>query len=138
MKELILLSTQIHVLSVLITIIVTTFIFVTFSTGNDYVKLTKKYERYSLIYFFFLSVIVFTGIVLFTVTGFVWSVKIAIMIATVLYMIYTSIKLHVVFKSSRIYDKDSQVDFKKYTRKKYFIDVALLIMIGFLSYAIHF
>ncbi len=137
MQELISLSTKIHVLSVLLTVMVTVFIYITFVTQSDYVKLTKKYERYSLVYFFFLSMTVFTGIVLFTVSGFVWSFKIVLMIMAVLHLIVTSVKLHVHFKSSRLWDKDSQEIFRKYTRKKYFMDIVVLVLIGFISYAIH-
>jgi len=138
MKDLILLSTQIHVVSVLLTILVNIFLFVTFLVENDYVTLTRKYERYSLVYFFFLSVTAFTGIVLFTVTGFVWSFKIVLMILAILHLSVTSVKLHMVFKASRLVDKESQIRFKKYTRKKYFMDIFVLILVGFLSYAIHF
>ena len=137
MQELILLSTKIHVVSVLLTLLMTFFIYISFVTKDDYVKLTKLYERYSLIYFFFLSVTIFTGIVLFTVSGFVWSLKIVLMIMAVLHMIVTSVKLHIVFKNSRVYDKESQLSFKRYTRKKYFMDIVVLILIGFASYAIH-
>ena len=138
MKDLIELSTQIHVVSVLLTIVVNIFLYLTFIFINDYKLLTRKYERYSLIYFFFLSVTAFTGLVLFTVTGFVWSVKIVLMIMALLHMIVTSIKLHTIFKNSRIFDEDSKIAFRKYTRKKYFMDILVLIMIGFISYAIHF
>jgi len=138
MKDLILLSTQIHVISVLLTIIVNIFLFITFLTQKDYVTLTKKYERYSVIYFFFLSVTAFTGIVLFTVSGFVWSFKIVLMILALLHLIVTSVKLHTVFKASRLIDTKSQIAFKKYTRKKYFMDIIVLVLVGFVSYAIHF
>jgi hypothetical protein len=138
MKDLIELSTQIHVISVLLTILVNIFLYITFVSLSDYKLLTRKYERYSLVYFFFLSVTAFTGLVLFTVTGFVWSVKIVLMIMALLHMIVTSIKLHTIFKNSRIFDEDSQIAFRKYTRKKYFMDILVLIMIGFISYAIHF
>jgi hypothetical protein len=138
MKDLIELSTQIHVISVLLTILVNIFLYITFIFLSDYKLLTRKYERYSLIYFFFLSVTAFTGLVLFTVTGFVWSVKVVLMIMALLHMIVTSIKLHTIFKNSRIFDEKSQIAFRKYTRKKYFMDILVLIMIGFISYAIHF
>jgi len=138
MKELIQLSTQIHVISVLLTILVNIFLYVTFLTQDDYVTLTKKYERYSVIYFFFLSVTAFTGLVLFTVTGFVWSFKIVLMILALLHLIVTSVKLHMVFKASRLVDKDSQIRFQKYTIKKYLMDIVVLVLVGFISYAIHF
>jgi hypothetical protein len=138
MKELIELSTQIHVISVLLTILVNIFLYITFIFLSDYKLLTRKYERYSLIYFFFLSVTAFTGLVLFTVIGFVWSVKIVLMIMALLYMILTSIKLHTIFKNSRIFDEKSQIAFRKYTRKKYFLDILVLILVGCISYAIHF
>jgi len=138
MKELIQLSTQIHVISVILTILVNIFLYVTFLTENDYVTLTKKYERYSLVYFFFLSVTAFTGIVLFTVMGFVWSLKIVLMILALLHLIVTSVKLHTIFKASRVFDKKSQLLFKNYTRKKYFMDIVVLVLVGFISYAIHF
>jgi len=137
MKDLIQLSTHIHVISVLLTILVTLFLYITFLTKNEYVKLTRKYERYSLIYYFFLSVTAFTGLVLFTVMGFHWSLKIVLMILALIHMIVTSLKLYAIFKNSRIFDKESQIRFRAYTRKKYFMDIVVLVLIGFLSYAIH-
>jgi len=137
MKDLILLSTQIHVVSVLLTILVNIFLYVTFLFESDYKTLARKYERYSLIYFFFLSVTAFTGLVLFTVLGFLWSLKIVLMILALLHLSVTSVKLHRIFKSSRTYDIDSQKLFKDYTVKKYFMDICVLVLIGFISYAIH-
>ncbi len=137
MEELITLARELHEVSLFITIFLVVFIYFRSLFEEDYVALTRKYERYSLFYFFFLGVLFFTGIVLFTVMKFKWSLKIVLMIMAILHMTVTSIKLHRVFKQSNLFDESSQRKFKSYSLKKYFIDMIVLITIGFISYAIH-
>jgi len=137
MEELVDLSTKIHVVSVFLTIMITVFLYVTFVTQKDFENLTKKYEKYSLIYFFFLSVTAFTGIILWTVLKFHFEYKILLMLLALLHLIITSIKLHKIFKKSKVFIKQSQTNFINYTRKKYFLDMVVLLLIGCISYAIH-
>ena len=137
MQELATLSTQIHVISIFLTILVVLFLYITFVTHHEYIKLTKLYEKYSLFYFFFLSVNIFTGIILWTIMKFHFSFKIVLMNLAVLYIIFTSIKLRIFFKKSKVFIKQSQINFHKYTRKKYFLDMLVLLLVGCISYAIH-
>ncbi len=137
MEQLITLSRELHEVSLFITILLVIYLYFKFLFEKDYVTLTKKYERYSLVYFFFLGVLFFTGLVLFTVMKFKWSFKIVLMIVALLHMTVTSIKLHRIFKKSNLFDKNSQKSFKSYSLKKYFIDILVLVMIGFIAYAIH-
>ena len=86
----------------------------------------------------FLGMFVFTGFLAWAVLEFVMSVKVIVMILAVLHMIVTSVKLNRVFKRSRVRDLDSQKEFVKYAKKKYTIDIFILIVIGVVAYAIHF
>jgi len=137
MEQLITLAREIHEVSLFITIFLVIFLYFKSLFEEDYVALTRKYERYSLFYFFFLGVLFFTGLILFTVLKFQWSLKIVLMIMALLHMSVTSIKLHRVFKASNLFDINSQKSFKSYSLKKYFIDLLVLILIGFIAYAIH-
>ena len=137
MEQLITLARELHEVSLFITIFLVIYLYFKFLFEKDYVTLTKKYERYSLVYFFFLGVLFFTGLVLFTVMKFQWSLKIILMIMAIMHMTVTSIKLHKVFKRSNLFDESSQESFKSYSLKKYFIDILVLILIGFIAYAIH-
>jgi len=137
MDELILLSTKLHIFAVVFSLILIVFITLRLQSEGDYVKLTKKYERYSLFYYFFLASIFFTGLILFTVMKFEWSVSIVLMIMAILHLTVTSIKLHKIFKNTRKNDVDSQLIFKKYLKKKYLIDIIVLVIVGVVSFAIH-
>jgi len=137
MEELLSLSTKLHVGAIIILGLLVLFINFRLQKEDDYIKLTKKYEKYSLFYYFFLATLFFTGLILFTVIKFVWSLKIVLMIMAILHMSVTSVKLHIVFKNSRIKDISSQESFKKYAKKKYLIDLIVLVLIGIISYAIH-
>ncbi len=137
MQQLLQLSTKIHIISIFFTLcIILLFIFI-FYKEKDYVILTRKYERYTLFYYFFLSSIIFTGLILFTLIHFQFSLKVSLMILATIHLIVTSIKLYIKFKQSRLKDKESQKTFIIYTRKKFIIDATMLIIIGILSYAIH-
>ena len=138
MNELMTTSSLTHQVLLLALILTTVIVLVLFKTENDYVKLTKIHERGSLIYFLFLTTLAFTGLLAFTVLQFTFSAKIVIMILAFFHMLVTSIKLYVKFKKTTKNDLESQIEFKNYANKKYTIDIFLLIIIGFISYAIHF
>jgi len=137
MSELILLATKLHVFTVAMLVTLIIFIILRLQSESDYVKLTKKYERYSLFYYFFLSSILFTGLILFTVLKFKWSIRVILMIMAILHLTVTSIKLHKIFKNTRKNDIDSQLLFRKYLKKKYLIDIVVLVIVGVVSFAIH-
>ncbi len=137
MQQLLQLSTKIHIISIFFTLCIILLFIFTFYKEKDYVVLTRKYERYTLFYYFFLSSIIFTGLILFTLIHFQFSLKVSLMILATIHLIVTSIKLYIKFKQSRLKDKESQKTFITYTRKKFIIDATILIIIGILSYAIH-
>ncbi len=137
MQQLLQLSTKIHIISIFFTLCIILLFIFTFYKEKDYVILTRKYERYTLFYYFFLSSIIFTGLILFTLIHFQFSLKVSLMILATIHLIVTSIKLYIKFKQSRLKDKESQKTFITYTRKKFIIDATILIIIGILSYAIH-
>ena len=137
MQQLLQLSTKIHIISIFFTLCIILLFIFTFYKEKDYVVLTRRYERYTLFYYFFLSSIIFTGLILFTLIHFQFSLKVSLMILATIHLIVTSIKLYIKFKQSRLKDKESQKTFITYTRKKFIIDATILIIIGILSYAIH-
>lgn len=137
MEQLLNLSKQMHEITIFLTIFLLIYLYFTFLLDKRYIALIKKYERYSLVYFFFLGCVFFTGLILFTILKFKWSLKVVFMIMAILHMSITSIKLHKIFKNSRTFIKDSQINFINYAKKKYLIDIFVLVLIGFISFAIH-
>jgi cytochrome c biogenesis protein CcdA len=138
MQELMTVSINTHIVLLLSMLLVSTILVVIFFTQDDYIKLTRVYERVSLIYFLFLSMFVFTGLLAFTVIKFTLSFRVILMILATLYIIVTSVRVHRIFKESRLNDRSSQITFVEHTRKKYIVDNSILILVGLLSYAIHF
>ncbi len=137
MQELLTLSKEIHVGVIITTALVILYLYFRFLFEKDYIRLTKFYEKFSLVYFFFLSTLAFTGLIVFTVLKFSWSLKVVLMILAIFHMIVTSVKLHRFLKISSLKDKKTQIDFKEYGQKKYMLDLIVLITVGFISYAIH-
>lgn len=137
MQELLTLSKEIHVSVIITTALVILYLYFRFLFEKDYIRLTKFYEKFSLVYFFFLSTLAFTGLIVFTVLKFSWSLKVVLMILAIFHMIVTSVKLHRFLKISSLKDKKTQIDFKEYGQKKYMLDLIVLITVGFISYAIH-
>jgi len=138
MQELMTASLLTHVSFLIITILTTIIMLFIFFTREDYVRLTRSYERGSLVYFMFLAILIFTGFLAWVVMKFVITFKIIIMVLAVLHMIVTSVKLNIAFKRSRVRNLESQKNFIMYGRKKYMTDTFVFIVIGFVAYAVHF
>ncbi|HIO91096.1 MAG TPA: hypothetical protein EYG69_04920 [Campylobacterales bacterium] len=138
MQELMTASLLTHVSFLIITILTTIIMLFIFFTREDYARLTRSYERGSLVYFMFLAILIFTGFLAWVVMKFVITFKIIIMVLAVLHMIVTSVKLNIAFKRSRVRNLESQKNFIMYGRKKYMTDTFVFIVIGFVAYAVHF
>lgn len=136
-QELLEMATKIHIISIIFTILTALWIIFIFYRLKDYKELTKKYERYVLFYYFFVSTIFFTGLILLTILKFHFTLKVILMILAIFHLLITSIKLHRVFKNSRLKNIESQNAFVKQTKKKFILDIVVLLSIGAISYAIH-
>jgi hypothetical protein len=58
------------------------------------------------------------------------------MIAAIGWIIFTSAKLHQVFKRTRERDIDSQKLFKMYAKRKYITDILIIVAVTVVMYAV--
>ena len=95
-----------------------------------------KYEQLSLYYRATLGALFFTGLVVMAVAKFdvLWTVY--IMVLVVLHMIATTVKENIIYKRTHIKDAPSQESFKAYAKKKYRIDIALIVALSVVTYAV--
>ncbi len=87
-------------------------------------------------YLMITSAIVFTGAVVMAVNHFNLRISLVIMIIAVLWMFYTSIKKHTLRQNSNTNDKESMQAFRRYVKKKYTIDIVLMLVVGAVSFAL--
>ena len=101
---------------------------------DEYVKLANKTEFIAPQYYVILTALAFTGIIAWTVQNFYFDLKIILMIIGWLVIIILSIKKQIVFKRMRRQDIDTQLNYKKFAKKKYTIDLLIMLFIVAMTY----
>jgi hypothetical protein len=87
-------------------------------------------------YLSLVTAIVFTGITVMAVNHFVLKPSLILMIAAVLWIYFTSTKLHMIRKFTNTTDKESMSYFRAFVKKKYIWDIVLMVLVGVVSFMI--
>ena len=98
--------------------------------------MTKRVELFTPLYYLSLSIVVFTGFVVLSVYHFQIKAIVYLMMASVLVMIYSAFKTHKKFKRTRVKDIESQITYRNFAANKYKVDIAILIFVIILSFAV--
>ena len=80
------------------------------------------------------SAIAFTGIIVMAVNHFVLKPSLVLMVITVLFIYFTSIKLHMRRKHTNTNDKEEVSNLRKSVKKKYIWDIVLILLVGTVSF----
>ena len=134
--ELINMATDLHLIFVLATIFVAVVSFFFIFSDKDFRAFSKWVESIALQYYFMLGSLFFTGLILWTTESFVLHWKVFLMIGAMIVILYTSIKLHRIYKKTRLNNIPSQQAFKQYAKRKYLIDIVLLVGTAAVAYAV--
>ncbi len=136
MNEMITMSINLHLFIIAATILLALYnIYASNKIENEAIYINRmKYIQPQ--YLMITSAIVFTGAVVMAVNHFNLRISLVIMIIAVLWMFYTSIKKHTLRQNSNTNDKESMQVFRRYVKKKYTIDIVLMLVVGAVSFAL--
>ena len=135
MEEMITMAIQLHIGFIILALLLASYIY--FVVGKfDNLKYAQKYEKTYSWYLMSLSVIGFTGLVVMAVEKFAFHWSFIWMIFIFFIMIFTSVKVYKLFKNTDRFDKDSITLFSTFAKKKYLLDIFLMLATGAFFYAV--
>ncbi len=126
MNDLISMALTLHRIFIGLTLLIAVLSFVFVQQDKDFRGFSSRVESVALQYYFMLASLFFTGLVVFGATGLVVTWQVVMMVAALGWIVFTSAKLHQVFKRTRERDIESQKIFKVYAKKKYMTDIAVV------------
>lgn len=136
MNELITMSIRLHEIFIGLALLIAILSLIFISQDKDFRGFSNRVESVALQYYFILAVLFFTGLVVFGATGMTVSWQVIMMVAALSWIIFTSAKLHQVFKRTRERDIESQKRFKTYAKRKYITDILIILAVTAVMYAI--
>ncbi len=136
MNEMITMSINLHLFIIVATILLALYSIYTSNKIENETTYINKMKYIQPQYLMITSAIVFTGAVVMAVNHFNLQISLVIMIIAVLWMFYTSIKKHLIRQNSDTNDKESMRTFRAYVKKKYTIDIVLMLLVGAVSFAL--
>ena len=136
MTDMISMAIMLHVGSIVLILLLLALLVWHFSKEMEFKAFSVRYEQLSLYYRATLGALFFTGLVVMAVAKFdvLWTVY--IMVLVVLHMIATSVKENIAYKLTHIKDALSQETFKAYAKKKYIIDIIMIVVLSVVTYAV--
>jgi len=136
MEELIRLSSQLHLVFIILLIILIAFNLYLLKSDKTFLKLSKRLELIAPQYYIVLSAIFFTGIIVMAVRQFAFSFSVWVMIAVWIAIVAFGIRGHKMYKKIERTEV-SQSAYKRYAIKKYTLDFIALIATSALFYLVH-
>ena len=127
MNEMISLAISLHRIFVALLLLLAILSYIFVSSDKEYIGYSNRVESVALQYYFMLAALFFTGLVVFGATGMEVTWQLVMMVAALIWIIFTSAKLHQVFKRTREADIESQKRFKTYAKRKYLTDILVII-----------
>jgi len=136
MEQMITMSINLHLFIIGATILLAIYnIYASGSIKDETVYINRmKYIQPQ--YLSLVTAIVFTGITVMAVNHFVLKPSLILMIVAVLWIYFTSTKLHMIRKFANTKDKGSMNYLRAYVKKKYIIDIVLMLLVGGISFLI--
>ncbi len=136
MEELIRLSSQLHLVFIILLVILIAFNLYLLKSDKTFLKLSKRLELIAPQYYIVLSAIFFTGIIVMAVRQFAFSFSVWIMIVVWVAIVAFGIRGHKMYKKIERTEV-SQSAYKRYAIKKYTLDFIALIATSALFYLVH-
>lgn len=136
MDELIQLSSQLHLLFIILLVVLIGLNIYLLKSDKTFLKLSKRLELIAPQYYIVLSAIFFTGIIVMAVQQFRFSFSIGMMLLVWLLIVAFGIRSHKLYKKIER-TEESQSAYKRYAIKKYSIDLLAVIVVSILFYTVH-
>lgn len=136
MEELIHLSSQLHLVFIILLVVLIALNLYLLNSDKTFLKLSKRLELIAPQYYIVLSAIFFTGIIVMAVRQFAFSFSVWLMIIVWLMIVAFGIRGHKMYKKIER-TEESQSAYKRYAIKKYSLDLLALIATSALFYTVH-
>ncbi len=136
MEELINLSTQLHIVFVVLLVGLIGANIYLIKSKKTFFNLSKRLELLAPQYYIVLSAIFFTGLIVMAVRQFAFSFAVWEMIVAWIILIALGIRGHKIYKRVEKTDA-SQTSYKTFAFKKYLIDLIIVVSILVLTYGVH-
>ncbi len=136
MNELISMAITLHIIFIALALLIAVLSLVFIQQDRDFRGFSNRVESVALQYYFMLAALFFTGLVVFGATGLEVTWQVVMMVAALGWIIFTSAKLHQVFKRTREVDIASQKLFKDYAKRKYITDILIILAVSAVMYAV--
>lgn len=136
MEELIHLSSQLHLVFIILLVVLIALNLYLLKSDKTFLKLSKRLELIAPQYYIVLSAIFFTGIIVMAVRQFIFSWSVWLMIVVWVLIVAFGIRGHKMYKKIER-TEESQSAYKRYAIKKYSLDLLALIATSALFYTVH-
>lgn len=134
MDELVKLSIRLHVIFIYAMIFLACINFLLIASNKDFLTFTKRVRFLAPQYYMLLAAIFFTGLLVFAITRFDLTLRVAAMLIAWIAIFILSLKSYKVYKKIHPKDEVATKAYKKLVLKKYFIDIVLLVGVTLLTY----
>ena len=134
--DLISMALNLHRIFIGLTLLIAVLSLIFVQQDKDFRGFSNRIESVALQYYFMLAALFFTGLVVFGATGLEVTWQVVMMIAAMSWIIFTSAKLHQVFKRTRERDMESQKIFREYAKRKYITDILIIVAVTVVMYAV--
>ena len=135
-NELISMAITLHIIFIALALLIAVLSLVFIQRDRDFRGFSNRVESVALQYYFMLAALFFTGLVVYGATGLEVTWQVVMMVSALGWIIFTSAKLHQVFKRTREVDIASQKLFKDYAKRKYITDIMVILAVSAVMYAV--
>ena len=136
MNDLISMALTLHRIFIGLVLLIAILSYFFVSSDKDFRGFSNRVESVALQYYFMLAALFFTGLVVFGATGLEVTWQVVMMVSALTWIVFTSAKLHQVFKRTRERDIASQKLFKTYAKRKYITDILIILAVTAVMYAV--
>jgi len=136
MEELIHLSSQLHLVFIILLGVLIALNLYLLKSDKTFLKLSKRLELIAPQYYIVLSAIFFTGIIVMAVRQFTFSFSVWVMIVVWIAIVAFGIRGHKMYKKLER-TEESQSAYKRYAIKKYSLDLVALLATSAFFYMVH-
>ena len=136
MDELIRLSSQLHLLFIILLVVLIGLNIYLLKSDKTFLKLSKRLELIAPQYYIVLAAIFLTGIIVMAVQQFSFPFSVWVMVLVWVLIVAVGIRGHKIYKRIERTEA-SQTAYKRFAIKKYTIDLIAVIVTSLLFYMVH-
>ncbi len=138
MEELMSVSVNVHIVLVAALIVMACFNLYLIVKKTEFIDFSKKVHLIAPLYHMLMAALVFTGLIAMGVNQMALTFPVSLMIIAWFIIFILGMKAYKKYKKTRLNSRDIalQHDYKNFAKKKYIIDISLIIFITIATYVV--